>query len=228
MIGCTGPPALQGIPLTRRARLLERDRRTNCGLPLARPPPGRNGAGAPTRLRQEPRGLGGQEAGGPGRTTAGRDCPDAAPTWHLPWRRRQRTGRGRTPGFTNATTLPLPSPSTAPVRSGMVPQCGQEPGTWGDTVPTSRWPWASDGPSAERRIVGPCRHWRPRGRSVGAGRAGVAVGGSPSVPYTLKAGRQCSPARLCVVSWAGTVGLIASGARAARLRRLRGHQAWRS
>ncbi len=99
------------------------------------------------------------------------------------------------PGFANAATLPPPSPSTAPVQSGLVPQCGQEQGTWGDTpkpvalslsdrrraVPTSQWPWASDGPSAERRIVGPCRHWRPWGRSVGAGRAGgccwrIAVG----------------------------------------------------
>ena len=28
-------------------------------------------------------------------------------------------------------------------------------------VLTSRWPWASDGPSAEQRIVGSHRHWRP-------------------------------------------------------------------
>jgi hypothetical protein len=145
----------------------------------------------------------------------------------------------RPPGFANAATLPHPSPSTAPVRPGLVPQCGQEPGTWGDTprpvalshsgrrraVLTSRWPWASDGPSAEQRIVGSHRHWRPQGCSVGAGRAVVAVGGSPSAPYTLGAGRQCSPARLCAVSWAGSVSRIASGA---RLRRPRGHWAGRS
>jgi len=52
----------------------------------------------------------------------------------------------------------------------------------------------------------------------------VAVGGSPSAPYNLGAGRQCSPARLCAVSWAGTAGRIASGA---RLRRPRGHRAGR-
>ena len=168
---------------------------------LARPLPGCNGAGAPPRLRQEPRGPGGQEEGGAGRTGASRDRHDAAPAWHLSRRRRQRTGWGRTPGFANAATLPPPSPSTAPVRSGLVQQCWQEQGTWGDTptlshsgrrraVPTSRWPWASDGPCAEQRIVGPHRHWRPRGRSVGAGRAVVAIGGSPSAPYTLGAGRQ--------------------------------------
>ena len=89
----------------------------------------------------------------------------------------------RPPGFANAATLPHPSPSTAPVRPGLVPQCGQEPGTWGDTprpvalshsgrrraVLTSRWPWASDGPFAERRIVGPCRHWRSRRTLSGGG-----------------------------------------------------------
>jgi hypothetical protein len=89
----------------------------------------------------------------------------------------------RPPGLANAATLPHPSPSTAPVRQGLVPQCGQEPGTWGDTprpvalshsgrrraVLTSRWPWASDGPFAERRIVGPCRHWRSRRTLSGGG-----------------------------------------------------------
>ena len=76
--------------------------------------------------------------------------------------------------------------------------------------------------AADRRLASPLA---ARGRSVGAGRAVVAVGGSPSAPYTLGAGRQCSPARLCAVSWAGSVSRIASGA---RLRRTRGHRAGRS
>ena len=94
LIGCTGPPALQGIPRTRRARLLEWDRRTNGGQPPARPPPGRNGACAPPRLPLEPRGPGGPEDGGAGLTGVSRDRHDAAPAWHLPVRCRQRTGRG--------------------------------------------------------------------------------------------------------------------------------------
>ena len=129
-------------------------------------------------------------AGRAGRRTAGPARPASAATATLPPPPGTSLGAAvngpdgsRTPGFANAATLPHPSPSTAPVRLGLVPQCGQEPGTWGDTprpvalshsgrrraVLTSRWPWASDGPSAERRIVGPCRHWRSRGTLSGGG-----------------------------------------------------------
>ena len=240
LIGFTGPPALPGIPRNRRARLLEWDRWANCrGLP-ARPSPVGNGGGDPSRT---PRGHcwpGGPELGGP----AGRRLlplvPTLPPTPPLPRsrRRRLRRGGGGSPDTLPAATLLLRRRTRPPWGRGWSRSAGT---SWvrGGTprnhplsysgrrraVLTSRWPWASDGPSAEQRIVGSHRHWRPRGRSVGAGRAVVAVGGSPSAPYTLGAGRQCSPARLCAVSWAGSVSRIASGA---RLRRPRGHWAGRS
>jgi hypothetical protein len=217
--------------------LLEWNRRTNCWLPLARPPPGRNGAGAPPRLHHGPRGQGGPEPGGARRPAASHDRPDAplAPPLAPPPTDGEGAARQDSP---NAATLLLrhhPRPpcgrrwyrSAVKIRvRGGTPR--NHPLSYSGrrrAAPTNRWPLASDGPSAERRIVGPCRHWRPRGRSVGAYRAGVAVGGSQSAPYNLGAGRQCSPARLCSVSWAGTVSRIASGA---RLRRLRGHRAGRS
>jgi len=93
LIGCTGPPALPGIPRTRRARLLEWDRRTIGGQPPARPPPGHSRACAPPRLPLEPCGPGGPEGGGAGLTGVSRDRHAAAPAWLLPRRRRQRSGR---------------------------------------------------------------------------------------------------------------------------------------
>ena len=80
LIGCTGPPALPGIPRTRRARLLEWDRWAICrGLP-ARPSPVGNGGGDPSRT---PRGHcwpGGPELGGP----AGRRLLPLVPTLPAP------------------------------------------------------------------------------------------------------------------------------------------------
>jgi hypothetical protein len=93
LIGCTGPPALPGIPRTRRARLLEWDRRTIGGQPPARPPSGRSGACAPPRSPLEPRGPGGPEDGGACLTGVIRDRHAAVPAWHLPRRCRQRSGR---------------------------------------------------------------------------------------------------------------------------------------
>ena len=74
----------------------------------------------------------------------------------------------------------------------------------------------------DRRPVSPLAV--PGDAQWGRAEPAVAVDGSPSAPYNLGAGRQCSPARLCAVSWAGTAGRIASGA---RLRRPRGHRAGR-
>jgi hypothetical protein len=199
---------------------------------------GQRGGGAVTHAPWAP--LAGRAGAGRARRPAASPArPDAALD-SLPRSRRRHLGWG---GGSSQDTL---SAATPLLRHHPRPPCGRgwcrsagKSGVRGGTprdhplsysgrrraVPTSRWPWASDGPSAEQRIVGPHRHWRPRGRSVGAGRAVVAVGGSPSAPYTLGAGRQCNPARLCAVSWAGSVSRIASGA---RLRRLRGHRAGRS
>jgi hypothetical protein len=80
LIGCTGPPALPGIPRTRRARLLEWDRWANCrGLP-ARPSPVGNGGGDPSRTPRGHRWPGGPEPGGP----AGRRLLPLVPTLPAP------------------------------------------------------------------------------------------------------------------------------------------------
>jgi hypothetical protein len=70
LIGCTGPPALPGIPRTRRARLLEWDRWVNCWWLPARPPPVGNGGGDPTRTPSGHRWPGGPEPGGARRPAA--------------------------------------------------------------------------------------------------------------------------------------------------------------
>jgi hypothetical protein len=71
----------------------------------------------------------------------------------------------------------------------------------------------SDGQPLVCQLSCPRRHWRPQGHSVGAGRACAAVGRSPSAPCTLRGRAAVHPARLCAVSWAGTVCRTASGAR---------------
>ena len=171
LIGCTGPPALQGIPQTRRARLLEWDRRTIGGQPPARPPSGRSGACAPPRSPLEPRGPGGPEDGGACLTGVIRDRHAAVPAWHLPRRCRQRSGRVPPARIRQrrhaSSSVTIHGPRAAGVGAAVRARAG-----WGDTprpvalshsgrrraVLTSRWPWASDGPSAEQRIVGPHRH----------------------------------------------------------------------
>ena len=190
LIGCTGPPALPGIPRTRRARLLEWDRWMICrGLP-ARPSPVGNGGGEPSRTPRGHRWPGGPEPAGPAGPPSIPARPDAAPD-PLPRSRRRhlRRGGGGSHDTLSAATLLLRHHPRPPCGRGWCRSAGKS-GVRGGTprdhplsysgrrraVPTSRWPWASDGPSAEQRIVGTHRHWRPRGRSVGAGRAVVAVG----------------------------------------------------
>ncbi len=201
---------------------------------------GCNGAGAPPRLHHGPRGPGWQEPQRARRRTTNPVRPASAFGTTLG---AATSGRGWCcrSGYDQRRHAPSPSPPTAPVRPGMVQQCGQDRQYVGGYPVTTRSPTLasvgkcsladghgpSDGLSSARRVVGPCRRWRPRGRSVGAGLlgAGATVGGSPSAPYTLRGWDAAHPARLCAVSWAGAVSWIASGA---RLRRRRGHRAGRS
>jgi hypothetical protein len=61
------------------------------------------------------------------------------------------------------------------------------------------------GCSSACRIAGPYRDCRLRGRAEGRARAGTAAGGSPSVPYCLRAWRRGAGPCSCAVCWAVTV-----------------------
>ncbi len=179
LIGCTGPPALPGIIRTRPACLLEWARRTDCGLLLARLSPRPYWAGcaaSPTPGTPQARGMSGTEPGQRAaisvRAAAASGTTLGAPTCGWGWCRR--------PEYDQPHHRLSPSPPTAPVLPGMVPQCGQDRLYVGGHPVTTRSPalagvgqcplanghGPSDGPPSARRIVGQCRHWRPRGRSA--------------------------------------------------------------
>ncbi len=141
----------------------------------------RNGAGAPPRIHHGPRGPGRQEPGGPAGSplaTSDPTLPPAPPSAPPPsdW---EGSAHQDTP---DAATFLLCHHPRPPCGRGWCRSAGRS-GVRGGTprnhplsysgrrraVPTSLWPWASDGQPLERLIVGSCRYWRPRGRSVGAG-----------------------------------------------------------
>jgi hypothetical protein len=149
VIGCTGPPALPGILRTRPARLLEWARRMDCGLLLARPPPGlhRGGrGGAQPHLHHGPRGPGGPEPERARRRTTSPVRPSAASGTILGGAGTTlgaaTSGRGwcRRSGYDQRRHAPHPSPPTAPVRPGMVPQCRQDRWNVGGYLVTTRSP----------------------------------------------------------------------------------------
>jgi hypothetical protein len=151
------------------------------------------------------------------------DTTLGAPTRGREWCRRSDDGAAgaTTTGHAFASLRHHPRPS---MRPGMVPHSGQASAVCGGStpytrtlsealsgrrlaLPTSQWSWAAAGLPSVCRIVGPYRHWRPLGRSVGRAEPALPLADRRQRRVFFGAGCRCTrPA--CAPSAGLTMGRI--------------------